>query len=202
MRQVSGITGAGPLFRRVMLRAMQGIDPAPLVDRARFAAVDICPLSGARATAACPGVLHELFLPGSEPGHACPMHRELSSGRVGLDVGPEFYAWARAEGLDSGPLPGDRPQATREPRGRLVMPGDGDHYLLEPDLPAADQSVPVRALPPPGVDRLEIRLDGEMVAELLPPFVGRVPAARGAHRLEIWLPRGRAPLWSVGYVVR
>ncbi|HOX46463.1 MAG TPA: transglycosylase domain-containing protein [Myxococcota bacterium] len=204
MRRVSGITGAGPLFRRIMLRAMRGLDPAPLVARGRFAAVDICPLSGARATAACPGVLHELFLPGSEPSHACPMHRQAAPGLVALDVGPEFYAWARAEGLSAGPAAAP-PGETAAPgggRGRLLMPGDGDRYLLEPDLPAADQSVPVRAVAPAGVSRLELRLDGQPVAELGPPFVGRVPAARGAHRLEVWLPAGERPLWSVGYVVR
>jgi penicillin-binding protein 1C len=204
MRQVSGITGAGPLFRRVMLRAMQGLEPAPLVDRGRFTAVDVCPMSGARATAACPGALHEVFLPGSEPARACPMHREAAPGQVALDVGPEFYAWARAEGLAAGPVPeaAGAPGAAGSGRGRLLMPGDGDQYLLEPDVPAADQSVPVRAVPPAGVGRLELRLDGGPVAELLPPFVGRVPAARGAHRLEVWLPDGERPLWSVGYVVR
>src|SRR6185369_14274175 len=73
MQRVSGITGAGPLFSRVMRRAMAGVRPAPLVDRARFERVRICPLSGHRAGEACPGSYEEVFLPGTAPAEPCAM---------------------------------------------------------------------------------------------------------------------------------
>jgi penicillin-binding protein 1C len=198
MRRVSGITGAGPLFRRVMLRAMRGVHPASLVDRGRFETAEVCPLSGGRAGPHCPGALREVFLPGSAPAYACRMHRVASGGQARLDVGPEFYAWARAEGLEAGPWPADEGAQ----RGRLLMPGEGDEYLIEPGLPAGDQTVPVRAVPPPGVERLEVRLNGRPELALGPPFAGRVPAVRGANLLEILVPGGREPLWSVRYLVR
>ena len=80
MQRVSGITGAGPLFARVMRRAMAGLRPAPLVDRTRFERVRICPLSGHRAGEACPGSYEEVFLPGTAPTEPCAMHR-LAEGR-------------------------------------------------------------------------------------------------------------------------
>jgi penicillin-binding protein 1C len=197
MRGVSGITGAGPLFKRVMLLAMRGLTPAPLVDRAQFDPARICALSGALAGPHCPGALEERFLPGSAPTAPCPMHRQGSR----LDVGPEYYAWARAEGLEAGPAHCDA-TGGGAPGARLLMPADGDEYLLEPDLPAEAQSIPVRALPPAGVERLELRLDDGTRLVLGPPFAGRIPAVAGAHRLELHVPGASGPAAVARYRVR
>lgn len=202
MRGVSGITGAAPLFRRVMIRAMRGVPREPLVDRSRFAAVDVCPLSGGRAGPGCPSALHERFLPGTEPREPCAMHRLVASAtgtRTVLDVGPEFYAWAHGEGLDSGPLPSSGGRAGA--RGRLLLPADGDEYVVEPGLPTGAQTIAVRALAPPAVDRLEVRIDGGPALPLSPPFATRVPAAAGAHRIELWRPGDAGPLSTARFVV-
>lgn len=201
MRGVSGITGAGPLFKRVMLLAMRGLEPAPLVDRSRFEAVDICPLSGRRAGPACPGTLSEVFLPKTAPAEGCAMHR-----RDGLDVGPEFYAWARAEGIEAGPWAGAATAAASDGAAggpaRLLMPSDGDEYLLEPEYPAAEQTVPVRAVPPAGVATLELRLDAGPRLALAAPFATRLAAGRGDHRLELWVPGQAEPAAVARFVVR
>jgi penicillin-binding protein 1C len=100
MQRVSGITGAGPLFARVMRRTMVGIRPMPLVDRTRFEHVRICPLSGRRATEACPGSYEEVFLPGSAPAGPCAMHR-LTDGRPVLALDARYAGWASASGSRS-----------------------------------------------------------------------------------------------------
>ena len=216
MRGVSGITGAGPLFRRVMIRAMRGIAPAPLVDRARFADRTICPLSGKLAGPACPGGFHEVFLPGTEPHDGCDMHRMVPVNARGepaacgeafvrtapmLDVGPGFYAWARGEGLAAAPVPACDPAAGRG-EARLLSPGDGDEFLLESGLPEGTQTIPVRALLPGGVRRAELRTGGGEVLPLEAPFATRIPAVRGAQRVELWLPGAAAPAAVARYVVR
>jgi penicillin-binding protein 1C len=97
MQHVSGITGAGPLFHRIMTLAMAGIDaPAPLYD-ASFEERDVCALSGELAGAYCPSRVHEKFIPGSAPKRACAMH-----GPNGTDYGPRFSDWAAREGLTYG----------------------------------------------------------------------------------------------------
>src|SRR5258707_6153503 len=60
MIRVSGITGAGPIFKRVMTRAMASITPAPLRSDAGLARAAICPLSGALAGPECPSHIDEL----------------------------------------------------------------------------------------------------------------------------------------------
>src|SRR5207253_10779200 len=97
MQHVSGITGAGPLFHRIMTLAMAGIDrPAPLY-AVSFEEHDICALSGELAGPWCPSTVHEKFAPGTAPRTQCPMHR-----RSGIDFGPRFSGWAAREGLTYG----------------------------------------------------------------------------------------------------
>jgi penicillin-binding protein 1C len=202
MRGVSGITGAAPLFKRVMTRAMRGLPREPLVDRSRFESADICALSGKRAGPGCPSALHELFLPGTAPTESCPMHRMIASAsgaRTVLDVGPEFYAWAHGEGLESGPVPGGA--APYSGSGRLILPADGDEYVVDPAVPVESQSVPVRALAPASATRLEVRIDGGAPLALAPPFATRVPAIPGEHRIELFAPGSAEPLSSARYVV-
>lgn len=193
MRGVSGITGAGPLFRRVMIRAMRGINPAPLVDLGKLVEADICPLSGQLAGPACPGHYKERFLPGTAPTAKCGMHKLTDEGAVALDLGPQFYGWAQGEGLE-----------TAEPSGatravKLLSPLDGDEYLAEPGLPASAQSIPVRVLAD-GAEALELRVDGE-ARPLEAPYATRLQPVRGRHTVEIWRLGGAAPLARASYIV-
>jgi penicillin-binding protein 1C len=195
MRKVSGITGAGPIFKRVMIRAMQGITPQPLVDRSRFETAEICPLSGRLATDACPARVREFFLPGTTPTAPCPMHRVIE-GKTSLDVGPEFYTWAAAEGIPGGPRPGGSSSSS----GKLLLPMDGDEYLLEPGLPAEAQAIPVRALAP-GSGEIELRVDGATPIALPSPYATQIAARPGPHRIELWLKGGHLPLATAHFSV-
>jgi penicillin-binding protein 1C len=197
MRGVSGISGAAPVFAQVMVRAMRGIAPAPLVDRGAFATAQVCVLSGARAGPHCPAEVGEIFLPGTVPSEPCPMHR----GQGSLDVGPEFYGWAAAEGIDGGPRAGVAPGS--EPGGgRIVLPADGDEYLVEAGLPPGAQSVPLRVHPPVGAARVEVRSEDGTILALEAPFAGRLPARPGRHRVELWVPGERSPVAVASYRVR
>jgi penicillin-binding protein 1C len=118
MQDVSGITGAGPLFHAVMAAAMRGRAPAPLRirdDDEAFVEVNVCPLSGGRPTAVCPHTTHEK-LPRDAAEHLapCTMHeRARVDTRNGLRAGehcpasfvdertyerfaPPFTAWAES----------------------------------------------------------------------------------------------------------
>jgi penicillin-binding protein 1C len=220
MVQVSGISGAGPIFKRVMTRAMREVRPAALVDRQGLERATICPLSGQLAGPTCPAAMGELFRAGTAPRAACEMHRPLSTslspalqqrclalaaqeGQL-VDLGVDYYDWARNEGLAKEPwlaalCLGEAPLASTTPR--LLHPQRGDEFLFITDLPAADQAIPVRVRAPPTAGPLELLVDGRLVSRLGPPYTGRVPATVGAHRLELRDARG-ALLDTASYVVR
>ena len=72
--RLDGVTGAGPLFHEVMLAAMRGRVPVPLVDWEGLVDVEVCALSGARPGPHCTHRTHELFRPDEVPSSECTMH--------------------------------------------------------------------------------------------------------------------------------
>ncbi len=219
MIQVSGITGAGPVFKRVMSAAMSGVVPAKLVDRRGLTAVHICPLSGERAGPSCPAAMEELFIGKTAPKQACSMHGELSaslseplraqclrlaaaSGRM-TDLGLDFYDWARNEGLAAEPwlAAACLGKHDQDHGAKVLQPVKGGEFLLLADLPLADQSIPVRVRAAPTLGRLHVYLDGAPALELSAPFTGRIPATPGPHVLEVRDGEG-VVLDTVRYLVR
>lgn len=194
MEGVSGIAGAGPVFKRVMNRAMEGRAPAPLVPLERFEEVEVCPLSGLRRTEACPGLLQERFLPATAPRQSCSMHRMRAiNPRTGepvpcqspgsipqrtVELGANLAAWGQAQGLQHLPsaipeCPGssDGPQAQQEDEPpRLLSPRSGEQFRVDPTLPRRDQTLPVRIWAPSGTDELELLVHVQPASSLQPPI--------------------------------
>ncbi len=177
MRHVSGITGAGPLFQRVMTLAMAGIEkPAPLWNDRTLESHEVCALSGSLATEFCPSRVSERFAAGTAPTQPCEMHS-----RKGLDLGPRFYDWAAHQGVETLSL-----STSGAAQAALAFPTDGDEFLRSPDLPDTAQTIPVRALAPAGGEALELRLDDGERTALQAPFSTRIPARRGHHELRLY----------------
>lgn len=135
MQGVSGISGAGPLFRDVMLALGDGGDFPPL----QLPVERLCGWSGQRAQPWCPRATFEPLLPGAHLS-ACQVCRQ-SQGRPGILLAfePLYQAWARQAGL---PLVPSTP-ASRD-AFRVIAPKRHEVFLWDPDLPAGRQKVRVR----------------------------------------------------------
>jgi penicillin-binding protein 1C len=210
----SGITGAAPLFHDVMLAAMRGRSPAPLVDRSSLVDVEVCALSGERPTAACHHRVHELFRPDQVPHSECAMHvHESVDPDNGLLAGPgcadaeqrsfeaytpRYAAWAKAAGRPTLPerysprCPG-RADASSGPtvhgEPKIRFPRDGARFLVDPGGPARQEIVFAAR---PGSDQRAVRfvLDGHALATVAAPFELPWVLAPGTHRLEAETARG------------
>lgn len=175
MQYVSGVTGAGPLFNRVMRRTMQGLEPAALLDPRVFAFAEICALSGKRATQHCPHPFTEKFLPRTAPSQPCDMH-----GPDGvLDLPKALTPWAQEQHL------AHRAQQSKLGAARLMSPQDGDEYMIEPGVPKASQSIPLRVAAPKGA---WLVADGRRLN--VPVGRGELVASEGDHVLELWTEDG------------
>ncbi len=203
MRKSSGITGAGPLFHDVMVAAMRKRAPEPLPPLEGFVEVEICPLSGERATPDCPHKTHEHFAPTSVPHATCSMHERVAIAPSGLRAGPacdgarsrvfERYAaryrsWAKKAGRPVAPDAFDPacPGETNEERSapRLLYPFDGATFTVDTSLSAAQQRIVLSAEHEPDREPLWFVLDG---ARLAPPGQTRELAwqlTRGEHALS------------------
>ena len=77
MRKVSGITGAAPIYRDVMLALYRDYTPADLLDHPPTGIVRtrICTLSGKLVNGDCPHAIEDVFFAGTEPTEVCQMHK-------------------------------------------------------------------------------------------------------------------------------
>jgi penicillin-binding protein 1C len=151
MHNVSGMTGAGPLFRDVTLlvssrnKTEEFREPTNLVHRA------ICPLSGKLPSARCPGTIDEIFLPGTEPRVSCTLNHQ--KGIVAAAVLP-----ANSE---------------RPPSGvAIVVPQEGDIFKMDPVLRKNYQSILLKASvhEAPGVQLVEWRVNGRKIGDCRYPY--------------------------------
>ena len=183
MAGVSGVAGAGPLLHDLVVAAIRRIPaPAPLVSDAGTEVVDVCPLSGHRATAACPHHRQERVLVGSIDGASCEVHvraridRDDGSlagpdcldrvdERVLEDHDPRFRAWADAAGRPVVP----RSVSRRCPRGvassrsgelRVSFPTDGAVFVRDGALGDRREAIAIRVAASSGTRGVRIIVDG------------------------------------------
>ena len=86
MRNVSGVSGAGPLFRDIMLLLEKRekrinsnfVIPEGLIE------IYVCPRSGMLAGSSCPGKIKEIFIKGTEPKEVCNLCSDVGSSTLSL----------------------------------------------------------------------------------------------------------------------
>jgi penicillin-binding protein 1C len=135
MTGISGITGAGPIFRRSMLAAHDQLAPTWFRPPETLTRIEIDPRTGKRIDESLGGEL-------PRRSEWCPHDRlPLLATAADYDddgrarLGPEFNEW-----FESAPL-ADRSRFTLDatlppPRPlRVLAPHDGATYLLDPELP-------------------------------------------------------------------
>ncbi len=207
MRGVSGITGAGPVFNRVMSAAMEGRKKVWPEKPDGIVQMKVCTLSGKRTTDACRGAILESFVDGTQPTDDCSYHRLIAvDGRNGLlahantperflrmasyAVLPAPYAeWARAEGVpsppaDHSPLNAGNVILTAR-RLSLLYPDGRQRYIMDPFIPEKYQTILPRIDSDEPLARVETILDGLVLgsSRILEPL--RVPLTPGLHKLMV-----------------
>ncbi len=214
MHEVSGVSGAAPIWHDLMEAALKGRPvlsferPAGLVD------VEVCALSGLLPGPDCPHRVWETFIAGTEPTQTCAMHQRIAiDSATGLRATaetpveriverlftifpPEAQGWALAQGIPQ-PAPAvagaDAQQLVwteAEPALLMTDPDRGAVYRVDPGLPRASQRILVAARPGAGARLAQVRL-------LLD---GRVLATFGAPPYELFwaLEPGRHAFWADG----
>jgi penicillin-binding protein 1C len=122
MHNISGVTGAAPIWNEVLSAATRGRSEASFLRPSGIVERRVCPLSGELAGPHCEASLEELFLEEDPPRELCRWHRELAidrrnGGRAGPGCAeaeverrvvtvypPSYRAWALGQGLPPPPL--------------------------------------------------------------------------------------------------
>ena len=186
LRDASGVTVAGPVFRRLMLAAMRGRSPVPLYDESLLGSTEVCALSGQAPGDACPHRRREKVARGGLPAERCDLHVRVQCAggeRVLERYGGEYLAWARAAGrpiVERAVGCGVVAAASGAPR--VTFPREHQRFVIDPDGPARQEIVLAAEA---SAKTVRFELDGRPSAELRPPF--RLPwrLTPGEHRVEV-----------------
>lgn len=141
MKQVSGVTGAAPLWNRIMLHLHENREPAPFPSPPGMVRRPICALSGLKPTAACPAVVQEYFYPedlSEYESHPDTFYQTISAqkGQYRLNLPQEYDEWLAKQ-----------PQSNSSPSSlKILSPNNGDYFVINP----AD----------PQTQRLQFKLEG------------------------------------------
>jgi membrane carboxypeptidase/penicillin-binding protein len=121
MRDVSGISGAAPIWHDFMELALKGQPAQSFRQPEGLVEVEICTLSGLLPGPDCPHRVTELFVQGTEPTETCTMHQRIAVDRAtGLRatsatpperivervytvLPPEAHDWAQEQGIAQPP---------------------------------------------------------------------------------------------------
>lgn len=127
MQQVSGVTGAAPLWSRIMLHLHEDREPAAFPAPEKLVQRPICALSGMRPSAACPSVVLEYFYPQDLAAYEQQIDTvyELVAANTGeppqyrLNLPAEYNEWLAKQ-----------PPAQTMSGLRIVSPQSGDYYQI------------------------------------------------------------------------
>ena len=201
MHDVSGLTGAAPMWNDAMRTLLRGQPDHPFTRPDGFEEVAVCELSGLLPTDACPYARSEWFIPGTEPVKTDTYYQRVTldamtgalaneqtpPGRrkpaVALDLPVEAQPWARRQGL---PLLADVQQRTESVQANsLVMlsPTPNTTYRLTSGLDISAQQLSVEVISGQPVSRLIVYADGSPLQVFsAPPYQAWWPLSPGTHR--------------------
>lgn len=208
MQRVSGVSGAGPLFKSIMLYLGDGagFERPKGVERR-----EICPASGHLPTAICPLRKHEWFLKGTTPTDSCSVHIEVevenhrlahadgipkkSEKRVFTRYPEQYHAWMRDNNLPFPPeteaISSDAASSTEtKPVLAITYPVSGMFFQLDPVLRKAYQKIGLRGIHGPGLKDIKWLVDGQLFSNDFEETAWSLQAGTFSFSLQAVTPSG------------
>ncbi|MCB1130925.1 MAG: transglycosylase domain-containing protein, partial [Verrucomicrobiae bacterium] len=145
MKGLSGVSGAGPIFQRSMLRLHQRHPPTWFSRPDGLVDVTIDPRNGKRVPPGTPGAVTDLVPASRVPQNAVPADY-TADGKARLDA--TYAAWFESA-QNARRSEFDLALTTTFPEPlRILAPADGTTFLLDPEIPSgSDRLRPVTNLP-------------------------------------------------------
>jgi penicillin-binding protein 1C len=147
MGQVSGLTGAGHLWREVVNLMAELKPPLPVITiPPGVKSVAVCPISGLPAGPDCPNAQREYFLEKAAIGTPC-QHNHMTLTQAGLNLSP-----------------GEVPVVGLINHFGFLDPKSGEIFAWDPDLPPRYQVIKATVQSTPDLDELVFSYNGHEIA--------------------------------------
>ena len=158
MRDVSGVDGAGPIWRAVLAVAVQG-DPGVWPEPpAGVVQATICSPTGLIPGPDCPSPVHEWFVAGTVPTSRETYFGRSANGELTVNPPPAARPWA----LEAGLRLADETAGDAGMTVQILQPSPGSVFYLSPELDS--QVLLLKASFPPAAQEVEFRVDGAEAA--------------------------------------
>ena len=216
MNRLSGYRSAAEVVHRILSHLhrdeLDGQRDLGFPPPRGFRSARLCALTGRQASEACDRVVLEWFRPGTEPVDGCRAHRLVAvdrrTGRVAsfrtprrevelrtaVDLPPRYAAWSAAAGLPrlaamESAEPAHAALRSRPVRIGISAPESGLRVLRDPETPAAQATLALRAVVDPPVPQIVWYVDGRPFTVADHPYTARWPLTPGDHVFEARLPQ-------------
>jgi penicillin-binding protein 1C len=158
MQQISGVTGAAPLWNRIMLHLHHSQEPVAFSPPNGMVQRPICAVSGFKPTPACPSIVQEYFWSEDLPHYdrqADPIYQTVNnSSTYKVNLPAEYRSWQAKQ-----------PQATQVTSTlKIVFPKEGDYFLLHSPDPSQPRQQLEFKLIGDRSQAVEWRLNGTILA--------------------------------------
>ncbi len=201
MYDVTGVTGAAPIWNDTMRTLLAGKPDRPFVRPDGMKQVEVCNLSGLLPTPICPHTRMEWFINGTEPtqtdtyyqqvwidaltnspaNDSTPPERRKSV--IALNLPVEAQPWARSQGL---PLLVDLEQNANIQNANalmLVSPTPNTTYRITSDINQSAQQLPIEAAANQSFAQVKIYADGNLLQTFSnPPYQAWWTLSPGQHQ--------------------
>lgn len=202
MHNVTGLTGAAPIWHEVMRGLLQGRPDHPFQRPDGLSQAEVCDLSGLLPTPACSHSRTEWFIAGTEPTQTDSFHQQVwidsltntlaDDSTPGerrklitvLDLPVEAQTWARAQGL---PLLTDFAYAqnsiSQQPDQLILLsPHPNMVYRIDPNFNPDSQQLQIEVAAGGEISQVTIWMDGNLLAALSsPPYQAWWSLSAGEH---------------------
>ena len=207
MEQVSGVTGAGPIWHDLMEKALLGRPEREFAQPAGLVQAEVCALSGKLPTEACPHRSIEWFVAGTTPTELDDWYQvvqlDQATGlvadaqtpaariveKVYLVLPPELQEWGRDQGIPA-PPPGSAIATGGAGESSVVLqlasPDPGVVYRISPAVPLEQQRIRFSAVARVALAEKGFILDGERLPVQGSAFEIFWTLEGGRHRLQAW----------------
>lgn len=181
MRDVSGVSGAGPIYNLFLRAVTRGQPQSDFVEPPGLSRLEVCRISGLLPGEYCPQRIEELFIHGTEPQTYDNFYRPLIVDRrtgalatastapadriaqVTLVLPDAARHWALERGIPQPLLPSPDLAADDGGALRIRSPDPFTVYELSRQLPDEAQRLRFEALAPAGARSVSFLLNGEVV---------------------------------------
>jgi penicillin-binding protein 1C len=207
MYSVSGISGAGPIFRDIMLALEVKNKNYEFPFPQGLERKTVCSRSGKLPNKYCSERMEEIYIKGTSPKKACDIHRlyridtrngliaskdcprQFADSRIFEIYPPEYYSWAvdseielpPSEISDISPVYAD---GIKEVSFDIESPQDGDVFRIDPVLRREYQSITLIPKIDDSVESIKWFIDEKAIRLDEYPFTAQWQIEQGKHNIN------------------